>query len=76
MTFKNYFYICLFLSSMTIFGCTDNDTFIKDKDKEEEKPPVEEEEKPTPPDENTKTTLFDIFNLDYPGLNTVKSYPP
>ncbi|WP_366143365.1 heparin-sulfate lyase HepC [uncultured Bacteroides sp.] len=74
MTFKNHFYICLFLSSMTIFGCTDNDTFIKDKDKEEEKPPVEEEEKPTPPDENTETTLFDIFNLDYPGLNTVKSY--
>ena len=52
MIFKRHFYICAFLSSIIMFGCTDNDIPIKDK--EEEKPPVEDEEKPAlPPDEDT-----------------------
>ena len=44
MIFKRHFYICAFLSSIIMFGCTNNDIPIKDK--EEEKPPVEDEEKP------------------------------
>lgn len=72
MIFKRHFYICAFLSSIIMFGCTDNDIPIKDK--EEEKPPVEDEEKPAlPPDEDTEVTLFNILNLDYPGLGAVKS---
>lgn len=72
MIFKRHFYICAFLSSIIMFGCTDNDIPIKDK--EEEKPPVEDEEKPAlPSDEDTEVTLFNILNLDYPGLGTVKS---
>ena len=66
MIFKRHFYICAFLSSIIMFGCTDNDIPIKDK--EEEKPPVEDEEKPAlPPDEDTEVTLFNILNLDYPA---------
>ena len=62
MIFKRHFYICAFLSSIIMFGCTDNDIPIKDK--EEEKPPVEDEEKPAlPPDEDTEVTLFLIWTI-------------
>ena len=73
MIFKSNFYIYAFLSSIImLIGCTDNDMPIKDK--EEEKPPITDEENPSlPPNENTEVALFNILNLNYPGLGTVKS---
>lgn len=32
MIFKRHFYICAFLSSIIMFGCTNNDIPIKDKE--------------------------------------------
>lgn len=71
MISKKHFYIFALLSAITVFGCTDND--ISTVEKEEEKTPVEDEESPNPPDENTKTALFEVLNLDYPELNSIKS---
>ena len=73
MIFKSHFYIYAFLSSIImLIGCADNDMPIKDK--EEEKPPITDEENPSPPpNENTEVALFNILNLNYPGLGTVKS---
>lgn len=54
-----------------LIGCADNDMPIKDK---EEKPPITDEENPPlPPNENTEVALFNILNLNYPGLATVKA---
>ena len=73
MIFKSHFYIYAFLSSIImLIGCTDNDMPIKDR--EEEKPPITDEENPSlPPNENTEVALFNILNLNYPGLGIVKS---
>ena len=72
MIFKSHFYIYAFLSSIImLIGCADNDMPIKDK---EEKPPITDEENPPlPPNENTEVALFNILNLNYPGLATVKA---
>lgn len=73
MNLKSSLHISIFLFFITLFfGCTDKEIPVK-----EEKPPVEKEEdedKPTPPEEDIEENhLFDIFNLNYPGLSTVKS---
>ena len=72
MIFKSHFYIYAFLSSIImLIGCADNDMPIKDK---EEKPPITDEENPPlSPNENTEVALFNILNLNYPGLATVKA---
>ena len=43
------------------------------KDKEEKPPITDEENPPLPPNENTEVALFNILNLNYPGLATVKA---
>ena len=54
-----------------LIGCADNDMPIKIKKKNhlsqmKENPPL-------PPNENTEVALFNILNLNYPGLATVKA---
>ena len=68
MNLKNSFYLCMLLSLTIIFtGCTDKDTLIKDIED------IPSEDEPTPPEDDTKADLFEILNLDYPGLEEVKS---
>lgn len=68
MNFKNGFRINILLVFVfTIVGCTDND--IPQKENND----IPSKEEPTPPKENTEEYLFEILNLDYPGLEEVKS---
>ena len=68
MNLKNSFYLCMLLSLTIIFtGCTDKDTLIKDIED------IPSEDEPTPPENETKADLFEILNLDYPGLEELKS---
>ena len=67
MNFSNKLgiHILLFLIA-TFIACTDNDI----QENNNNLPPKDE---PTPPQEEAEEHLFDILNLDYPGLEEIKS---
>ena len=67
MSFSNKLgiHILLFLIA-TFIACTDNDI----QENNNNLPPKDE---PTPPQEEVEEHLFDILNLDYPGLEEIKS---
>ena len=67
MSFSNKLgiHILLFLIA-TFIACTDNDI----QENNNNLPPKDE---PTPPQEEDEEHLFDILNLDYPGLEEIKS---
>ena len=67
MSFSNKLgiHILLFLIA-TFIACTDNDI----QENNNNLPPKDE---PTPPQEEAEEHLFDILNLDYPGLEEIKS---
>ena len=67
MSFGNKLGIHILLFLITTFiACTDNDI----QENNNNLPPKDE---PTPPQEEAEKHLFDILNLDYPGLEEIKS---
>lgn len=64
---KNIFFICVF-SLIAFTGCTDDDELYKNS----EKNTTEEETKF--PNEEIDQRLFEVINLDYPGLEQVKNW--